>query len=86
MLCVIASFENEIKRNVITSNFQLNETGETTIQRVFYTFKSLFSSRVSSGSITRTLRVIEVERITLLRKKKVYYEELRVTRNSYFRK
>jgi hypothetical protein len=27
----------------------LNETGETTIQRVFSTFKSLFSSRVSSG-------------------------------------
>ncbi len=49
MLHVIASFVNETKRNVITRNFQLNETGETTIQRVFSTFKSLFSSRVSSG-------------------------------------
>jgi hypothetical protein len=39
MLRVTASFENEAKRNVITRNFQ----------RVFYTFKSLFSSRVSGG-------------------------------------
>ncbi len=49
VLRIIASFENETKRNIITRNFQLNETGETTIQMVFYTFKSLFSSRVSSG-------------------------------------
>jgi hypothetical protein len=49
VLCVIASFENETKRNVITCNFQLNETDETTTQRVFDTFKSLFSGRVSSG-------------------------------------
>jgi hypothetical protein len=48
VLRVIASFENETKRNVITRNFQLNETGETTILRVFSTFESLFSSRVSS--------------------------------------
>jgi hypothetical protein len=47
VLRVIASFEDEMKRNVITRNFQLNETGATTIQRVFYT--SLFSNRVSSG-------------------------------------
>ncbi len=49
VLRVIASFVNKTKRNVITRNFQLNETGETTTQRVFSTFKSLFSSRVSSG-------------------------------------
>jgi hypothetical protein len=49
VLSVIASFENVTKRNVTTRNFQLNETGETAIQRIFYTFKSLFSSRVSSG-------------------------------------
>jgi hypothetical protein len=30
-LRVIASFENETKRNVITLKFQLIETGETTI-------------------------------------------------------
>ncbi len=35
VLRVIASFENETKRNVITCNFQLKETGETTTQRVF---------------------------------------------------
>jgi hypothetical protein len=46
VLRVIASFENE--RDVIMRNFQLNETGETAIQRVFSTFISLFSSRVSS--------------------------------------
>jgi hypothetical protein len=56
VLRVIASFVNETKRNVIMRNFQLNETGETTIQRVFSTFKSLFSSRVS---VTRKLRVKE---------------------------
>ncbi len=49
MLNVIASFDYETKHYVISRNFQLNETGETTIQRVFSTFKSLFSSRVSSG-------------------------------------
>jgi hypothetical protein len=49
VLRVIASFVNKTKRNVIKHNFQLNETGETTIQRVFSTFKSLFSKRVSSG-------------------------------------
>jgi hypothetical protein len=49
VLRVIASFENETKRNVITRNFQLNETSKTTIQRVFSTFISLFSIRVSSG-------------------------------------
>ncbi len=50
MLRVRASFVNETKRNVITRNFQLNETGETTIQRVFSTIKSPFSrSRVSNG-------------------------------------
>jgi hypothetical protein len=48
-LRVIASFVNETKRSIITHNFQLNEIGETTIQRVFSKFKSLFSSRVSSG-------------------------------------
>ncbi len=37
VLRVIASFENETKRSVITRNFQLNETGETTIQKVFST-------------------------------------------------
>jgi hypothetical protein len=37
VLCVIATFDNEMKRNIITRNFQLNKTGETTIQRVFYT-------------------------------------------------
>jgi hypothetical protein len=49
VLRIIASFVNEMKRNVITRNFRLNETDETTIQRVFSTFKSLFSTRVSSG-------------------------------------
>jgi hypothetical protein len=49
VLRVIESFVNELKRNVITHIFWLNETGETTIQRVFSTFKSLFSSRDSSG-------------------------------------
>jgi hypothetical protein len=53
VLRIIASFENKTKRNVITGNFQLNETGETTIQNVFYTFKSLFSSRVSIGILLR---------------------------------
>jgi hypothetical protein len=47
VLRVIASFENE------THNFQLDETGETTIQRVFSIFKFLFSSRVSSGILLR---------------------------------
>ncbi len=69
MLRVIASFENEKKRNVITRNFQLNETGETTTQREFYTFKSLFSSRIFSGI---SLRVIEAERIMLLHVKKLF--------------
>ncbi len=35
MLRLIASFVNETKRKVITRNFQLKETGETTIQRAF---------------------------------------------------
>jgi hypothetical protein len=35
VLRVIASFVNETKRNIITRNFQLNETDEITIQRVF---------------------------------------------------
>jgi hypothetical protein len=35
VLRVIASFVNETKLNVITRNFQLNETGETTIQGSF---------------------------------------------------
>ncbi len=42
VLRVIASFENKTKRNVITRNFQLNETGKTTWQRVFSIFKSCF--------------------------------------------
>jgi hypothetical protein len=33
----IASSKNETKRKVITPNFQLNETSETTMQRVFST-------------------------------------------------
>ncbi len=37
VLHIIASFENETKCNIITRDFQLNETGETTIQRVFST-------------------------------------------------
>jgi hypothetical protein len=55
VLRIIASFIKETKRNVITRNFQLNETGEKTMQRVFSTFKSLFSSRGSfqRNSITR---------------------------------
>ncbi len=48
VLRIIASFKNKTKRNVITRNCQLNETGETNIQKVFSTFKSLFSSRVSA--------------------------------------
>jgi hypothetical protein len=51
VLRVIARYDNETKHNVITRNFQLNETGETTIQRIFSTFKSLFlpsTSRVSN--------------------------------------
>jgi hypothetical protein len=39
VLRVIASFENETKRNVITCNFQLNETGETTIKGYFPQYK-----------------------------------------------
>jgi hypothetical protein len=37
VLRVIASFENETKRKVITRNFQMNEIGEKTIQRLFST-------------------------------------------------
>jgi hypothetical protein len=66
MLRVIVSFENETKRNVTMHNFQLNETGEktkTTKQRVFSTFKSLFSSKGGGGfqrnSITSKFCVIE---------------------------
>jgi hypothetical protein len=42
VLRVIASFEDKTKRNVITRNFQLNETSKTTIQRVVSTFISPF--------------------------------------------
>jgi hypothetical protein len=38
----IASFENETKRNVITHNFQLNKTDETTIQKIFSTLNPCF--------------------------------------------
>jgi hypothetical protein len=35
VLCVIAGFVIETKRNVIPRNFQLNKNDESTIQRVF---------------------------------------------------
>ncbi len=37
VLRIIASIENETKHNILMHNFQLNETGETTIQRLFST-------------------------------------------------
>jgi hypothetical protein len=40
VLLILASFENKTKSNIITGHFQLNETGKTTIQRVFLTIET----------------------------------------------
>ncbi len=40
MLRLTACFENKTKRKVITRNFQMNETSETTIQMVFSTIQT----------------------------------------------
>jgi hypothetical protein len=71
VLRVIASYDNETKHNEITRNFQLKETGETTIQRVFSTFKSLFLPSTSRVANRIPLRV---NYATQKRNKFRYYE------------